>query len=240
MIELDDETLMAYADAELSVKEQEKVETALKGNAEARARLKEFSDTATALAPYAEITKEPVPKHLEDLVRNHRATAEVIQFPRLKSARHWMAIAASLVIGIALGSGSMKYYSGDADKDGNIVYRGASKFPSPTESKIGGTSKLLANYKSEIETLLAEMPKDALSLEGQTGRMEIDLGNDVILTLITSFVSDIKSKDKMTTSCIVAELSEPRRDLPVLLIACGNADGSWHVAANYAPSKKLI
>jgi len=232
MIELDDETLMAYADAELGVKEQKNVEAALKGNSEAQARLKEFSDTAAALAPYAEGMKEPTPKHLEDLIRNHQSTAEVIKFPKLKPARHWMAIAASLVIGLALGSGSMRYYSGDVTQDDSIAYRGASKFPSSAKNEIRGTSELLANYKSEIETLLAEMPRDALSLEGQTGRMEIGLGNDVILTLITSFVSDNQSKEKMTTNCIVAELSEPKLDIPVLLIACDNADGSWHVASN--------
>ncbi len=42
MKNIDDETLMAYADSELDEEERKKVELALEGDADARARLEDF------------------------------------------------------------------------------------------------------------------------------------------------------------------------------------------------------
>ena len=223
MKKIDDETLMAYADSELDEEEKKEVELALEGDAEGRARLEDFKVTGAAISHYAAILEEPVPDHLEDLVRTHQETAEIVQFPRMKSSRHWMALAASLVVGVSLGSGSMKYFSGGTGQDETqIVHRGASKFL---------PSNVLDKRRSEIEALLSELTSEAVNLKGPTGRTQIDLNNDAILTLVTSFISDTQFKNGMTSNCVVAELSESGLDAPVLFVACQKADKTWNVVS---------
>ena len=220
MKKIDDETLMAYADSELDEEERKEVELALEDDADARARLEDFIVTGAAISHYAAVLEEPVPDHLEDLVRTHQKTAEVVQFPRMISSRHWMALAASLVVGVALGSGSMKYITGSAGPD--ETYRGATNFPPPNA---------MDKRRSEIEALLSELSSEAVNLEGPTGRIQLDLNNDAVLTLVTSFISDTQFKNVMKSKCVVAELSESGLDAPVLFVACQKADKTWNVVS---------
>jgi len=220
MKKIDDETLMAYADSELDEEERKEVELALEDDADARARLEDFIVTGAAISHYAAVLEEPVPDHLEDLVRTHQKTAEVVQFPRMISSRHWMALAASLVVGVALGSGSMKYFTGSAGPD--ETYRSATNFPPPNA---------MDKRRSEIEVLLTQLPSEAVNLEGPTGRIQLDLNNDAVLTLVTSFISDTQFKNGMKSNCVVAELSESGLDAPVLFVACQKADKTWNVVS---------
>ena len=220
MKKIDDETLMAYADSELDEEERKEVELALEDDADARARLEDFIVTGAAISHYAAVLEEPVPDHLEDLVRTHQKTAEVVQFPRMISSRHWMALAASLVVGVALGSGSMKYFSGGTGQD--ETYRSATNFPPPNA---------MDKRRSEIEVLLTQLPSEAVNLEGPTGRIQLDLNNDAVLTLVTSFISDTQFKNGMKSNCVVAELSESGLDAPVLFVACQKADKTWNVVS---------
>ena len=229
MKKIDDETLMAYADSELDEEERKEVELALEDDADARARLEDFIVTGAAISHYAAVLEEPVPDHLEDLVRTHQKTAEVVQFPRMISSRHWMALAASLVVGVALGSGSMKYFSGGTGQDETqIVYRGASKF---LPFKRFLSSNVLDKRSPEIEALLSELSSEAVNLEGPTGRIQLDLNNDAVLTLVTSFITDTQFKNGMKSNCVVAELSESGLDAPVLFVACQKADKTWNVVS---------
>jgi anti-sigma factor RsiW len=60
MKKIDDETLMAYADSELDEGEKKEVELALVGDAEGRARLRDFKVTGAAISRYAAILEEGV------------------------------------------------------------------------------------------------------------------------------------------------------------------------------------
>jgi len=223
MKKLDDETLMAYADSVLNEEERKEVDLALEGDAKARTRLEDFKVTGAAISHYAAVLEEPVPDHLEELVRTHQKTAEVVQFPRMISSRHWMALAASLIVGVALGSGSMKYFTGSAGQDETqSVYRGATKFPS---------LNAMDKRRSEIEALLSELPSEAVNLNTPTGRTQIDLKNGAILTLVTSFISDTQFENGVKSNCVVAELSETGLDAPVLFVACQKADRTWKVVS---------
>ena len=66
---IDDETLMAYADSELSEEERKKVELAMKDDAKGRDRLEDFKVTGAAISHYAAILEEPVPNNLKDFVK---------------------------------------------------------------------------------------------------------------------------------------------------------------------------
>jgi hypothetical protein len=223
MKNIDDETLMAYADSELDEEERKDVELALEGDADARARLEDFIVTGAAISQYAAVLEEPVPDHLEDLVRTHQKTAEVVQFPRMTSSRHWMALAASLVVGVALGSGSMKYFTGSAGHDETqIVYRGATKFPPPNA---------IIKRRSEIEALLSELPSEAVNLNTPSRGSQINLKSGASLTLVTSFISDTQFENWAKSNCVVAELSETGLGAPVLFVACQKADGTWKVVS---------
>ena len=66
---IDDETLMAYADSELSEEERKKVELALKDDPKGRDRLEDFKITGAAISQYRAIIEEPVPNNLKDFVK---------------------------------------------------------------------------------------------------------------------------------------------------------------------------
>ena len=66
---IDDETLMAYADSELSEEEGKKVELALKDDPKGRDRLEDFKITGAAISQYMAILEEPVPNNLKDFVK---------------------------------------------------------------------------------------------------------------------------------------------------------------------------
>ncbi|MBX9746791.1 MAG: hypothetical protein K2X34_07810, partial [Hyphomonadaceae bacterium] len=112
---LDDETLMAYADGELSPLETKRVERAMAEDAQLARRVARFVNTRQALKKaYDTVLEQPVPDHLLKLLdaipdqplappptqladeRKKRASARV-------GPPVWAAIAASLVVGVLAG-----------------------------------------------------------------------------------------------------------------------------------------
>ena len=71
MAAVPDETLMAYADGELDVRERASLEAILKQDAQTRARLEIFMRTGRSAvsAQFDSLLREPVPQHLLDAVK---------------------------------------------------------------------------------------------------------------------------------------------------------------------------
>jgi hypothetical protein len=112
---IDDATLMAYADGELTPDERADVERAVAGDAQLRGRLEAHQRMRVQLSgAYAEILDEPVPERLQAAARSAAPRqAEVVDLSARREAkarwsvREWGAMAASLVGGLVLGLGAM-------------------------------------------------------------------------------------------------------------------------------------
>jgi hypothetical protein len=112
---IDDATLMAYADGELTPDERADVERAVAGDAELRGRLEAHRRMRSLLSSaYTDVLDEPVPEQLQAVARGSAPRpAEVVDLSARREAkarwsvREWGAMAASLVGGLVLGLGAM-------------------------------------------------------------------------------------------------------------------------------------
>jgi hypothetical protein len=107
---VDDETLMAFADGELSGDERTAVEAALAGDAALRERLETHQRLRSRLSSaFDGALAEPVPERLSAAVRP--PSAEVVNFADRRaqkwSTREWGAMAASVAAGLLIGVGVM-------------------------------------------------------------------------------------------------------------------------------------
>lgn len=112
---LDDETLMAYADGELSPLEAKRVERAMAEDPKLARRVARFTTTRRALkSAYDDVLAQPVPDHLLKLLEaipdDHiaRPVTEIVNarkphLPVRIGPPAWAAIAASLVVGVLAG-----------------------------------------------------------------------------------------------------------------------------------------
>jgi hypothetical protein len=112
---IDDATLMAYSDGELSAEERAEIERALAADAGLRAQLEAHQKMRAQLSgAYADLLDEPVPERLIAAARGPAPqAAEVVDFTARREARarwsvrEWGAMAASLVGGLVIGLGAM-------------------------------------------------------------------------------------------------------------------------------------
>ena len=112
----DDETLMAYADGELDAKLRAEISTAIDNDpALARRVEQQRAMRARVAGAFAKVLDEPLPERLMHAARGKATPAsadrgKVLQFPARTSrppaapwrAREWVAMAASLVLGVLL------------------------------------------------------------------------------------------------------------------------------------------
>lgn len=113
----DDETLMAYADGELDATLRAEISTAMENDPVLARRVEhQRALRARVAGAFAKVLDEPLPERLLDAVRNRPAPGsaadrgKVLQFPARASrppaapwrAREWVAMAASLVLGVLL------------------------------------------------------------------------------------------------------------------------------------------
>jgi len=100
---IDDDMLMAFADGELDQIGRARVERAIAGDPDLRARLEQQQRLrATLAAHYGPAIDEEVPEHLRAML----ATNVVAFAPTRRARQPWQtfaALAASLVVGLALG-----------------------------------------------------------------------------------------------------------------------------------------
>jgi hypothetical protein len=116
---IDDATLMAYADGELSPEERAEIERAAAGDAGLRLRIEEHRRLRASLSgAYADVMDEPVPERLLTAASGAAPRqAEVVDLSARREAkarwsvREWGAMAASLVGGLVIGLGAMNTQS---------------------------------------------------------------------------------------------------------------------------------
>lgn len=143
MKKFDDEILMAYVDSELSEEERKDVELFIAADQQARETVERYRSTRTAIDQFANILEEPVPEHLVNTIRQHEQQTNVVQLSdQAKNGSRWMAIAASLVIGIGLGTFTMNYLVVQPSEDGASI----------TADKVANLSDALKAIKAEKET----------------------------------------------------------------------------------------
>jgi hypothetical protein len=112
---INDATLMAYADGELSAEERTEIERALTADPALRAQLEAHQKMRAQLSvAYANILDDPVPEQLLAAARSPAPrAAEVVDLSARREAkakwsvREWGAMAASLVGGLVIGLGAM-------------------------------------------------------------------------------------------------------------------------------------
>jgi hypothetical protein len=112
---IDDATLMAYADGELSAQERAEIDRALAADPALRAQLETHQKMRAQLSgAYAGVLDDPVPESLLVAARGAAPReAEVVDFSARRevkakwSVREWGAMAASLVGGLVIGLGAM-------------------------------------------------------------------------------------------------------------------------------------
>jgi hypothetical protein len=125
--EISDEVLMAYADNELAEDLRVRVETYLANDPDGRRRLATFTETREKLAViFNQPMHEPIPEHLVNMVKTHAGgeeslgpTPKLVRLNRFSgrddmAPRPW-ALAATLVILLAAGAGSIIYYRAATD-----------------------------------------------------------------------------------------------------------------------------
>ena len=110
MKKFDEETLMAYVDGELSEQESADIKIVLASDPEATKKVERFRKTRTAIDKFADILSEPIPEHLIETIRHHERTSDPIKFPERPWGGNWLKLAASIVIGISLGTIGTKFY----------------------------------------------------------------------------------------------------------------------------------
>jgi hypothetical protein len=120
---IEDELLMAFADGELDELSRARVERALAEDAELRARLAQQQRLrATLAAHYGPTAEEKVPAHLRAMLES-----DVVRFvPKPRPLwQGWTALAASLLLGLALGRTLLAPAGGPVGiENGTMVARG--------------------------------------------------------------------------------------------------------------------
>jgi hypothetical protein len=109
---IDDETLMAFADGELSSARRKEVEHALTQDESLRQRLDAHLRLKQRLSSaFAGALEEPVPERLRAAARGESRRSDVVQLSERRaqawSFREWGAMAASVAAGLVLGVGVM-------------------------------------------------------------------------------------------------------------------------------------
>lgn len=132
----DDETLMAYADGELDAALRAEIAAAVERDPQLARRVdRHRALRADVAGAFASVLDDPVPERLLEAARGRPAAprGQVVQFPGRPTpvsrtpwrAREWMAMAASVLLGIAI---SWRFFApGDGlmgSADGALVARG--------------------------------------------------------------------------------------------------------------------
>lgn len=122
---IDDDTLMAYADGELSGADAARVEEALAQDAELAEKVARLRSVRRAVSEaYAPIAEDGVPQRLSALLQE---PAAVIDFASARERRArfgapaWAAIAASVVLGLVVGRMSAPEDAVFAQADGRLI-----------------------------------------------------------------------------------------------------------------------
>jgi len=151
--EIDEVTLMAYADGELDVAQSAQIEQLLQRDSIAAARVAQHKALRSQLQPeLSAVLSEPVPEHLLSVVKGsvNKPQDNVVDLSqaRRKSAsssnrwtsREWSAMAASLVIGVMVGGYALKFNPSQlvSERNGALIAQG--KLESALTTQLASTN----------------------------------------------------------------------------------------------------
>jgi hypothetical protein len=119
--EIDEETLMAYADGELDADQSAQIEQLLQRDSVAAARVAQHKALRSQLqAGLSAVLSEPVPEQLLNVLKRHSNNSQdnVVELSPVRqrkrithrwSSREWGAMAASLIVGVVIGIYALKF-----------------------------------------------------------------------------------------------------------------------------------
>jgi anti-sigma factor RsiW len=103
-MKLTDEQIVAYADGELPADEAEMVKQAIEQDDAAAERLKMYVESRELLKKeFAHILSDPVPDHLEAVVKEHMTSIDGSKISQFFQSRAFQTIAASLMVAVFVG-----------------------------------------------------------------------------------------------------------------------------------------
>lgn len=151
--EIDEDTLMAYADGELDMAQSAQIEQLLQRDSAAAARVTQHKALRSQLQiGLSAVLSEPVPEHLLNVVKQHANSPQdnVVDLSQVRqrkspinnrwTRREWGAIAASLIIGTVFGIYALKFNSSPlvSEQDGTLIAQG--KLESALTTQLASTN----------------------------------------------------------------------------------------------------
>jgi len=143
----DEDLLMAYADGELDADQAARVEQLLQRDSAAAARVAQHRSLRSRLqGELSQVLAEPVPERLLDALKQPvtDTPGRVVDLSAARQSksgaarwrnREWMAMAASLIVGVVVGIYAASFNSSQLvdEKDGALVARGRLKYALTTQ-----------------------------------------------------------------------------------------------------------
>jgi negative regulator of sigma E activity len=229
MSSISDETLMAYADGELSPGETETLEAQLAEDAELRARVAPFIVTRDHLATaFLHKLSEPIPDRLIAAIRNAPAAQRKRQVQQSASARSEL----ETVLGRVAGSLTSLLFPATGPTLATAFSLGAILLAAV------GSGWLLARSPAAPDLVVAEgteltaSQSLAQALETQQSGVPVSVGAGILVTPVQTFLTADKGICREYT---VATVSGP----DYAGVACKAPVGSWQLAIHVATAKAL-
>ena len=115
---IDELKLMAYVDGELEAEDVREVEALLETSEEARELVAKLQGSGDLLKEtYAPVLSAPAPQHMVEAIKGKSGRSNVVKLSRFSVPKSWMAMAASVALGVIVGVGGMQGYYSSSDED---------------------------------------------------------------------------------------------------------------------------
>ena len=207
--------LMAYVDAELGEADRKEVERFLAADQEARETVERYRQTRTAIDQFADILDEPVPEHLIDTIRQHDEGPNVVQLSdRTNKGPRWMAVAASLVIGVGIGTITMNY----------LVVQPSEDAASNATNKMAELTDVLKTMKEEKET--AEKNMEVVENKAAEAVKQTAIAHEKATLAENAVASSQSTIDEMTKALETAQTEIVEAQEQVLALSRNAAKAS--------------
>lgn len=216
-MKLTDEQIAAYADGELSGKEEKIVKLAIEQDDAAAERLKMYLESRELLRKeFGHILSDPVPDHLEAIVKENIKSFDFSKIARLVQSRPLQAIAATLIIAVFIGGTFDLLVRKSRD-------RVALPPNSALESQMQGLDERSKSfltpssdaYAHKVSVLLAK------KLQENDDKQEYEIlidGTPIKFTFVSRY-NDPAQKD-----CKIFEDSSTQKNI----VMCKNVAGEWY------------
>jgi len=215
-MKLTDEQIAAYADGELSAKEAETVRLAIGQDDAAAKRLKMYIESRELLRKeFGHILSDPVPDHLEAIVKEHIKSFNFPKITQLFETRSFQAIAASLMIAIIVGG----MFELLVQKGGQSVLPPNSAVQSQMPGSDEGPDSFLTpssdSYAHKVSVQLA------IKLQKDDTKQEYEIKMDGTTVKFT-YVSQYESNG-LNDCRLFEDASNNKR-----IVMCKNIEGEWY------------